>query len=255
MTPEEHPLMMGTTHAATGLAAGGLTLAGLSAAGAPVTPPEVVVGAVLCAGAALIPDLDHPSSTASRSQSTFTLAACQGVRALSAAVWRATKTDGDATGGDRDGKHRHLAHTVPAAFAVGALVGVACLWAWTAVPVLWFVFSLSVRGLVAWKRYRPWDWARTSAVALVLAWVAVSGGVSPLLLGSVVALGMVVHVLGDALTLAGVPLLWPLRVRGARWRMFGAPLRFRTGRESVPERDIRVASLVSLIPSVFMLAL
>lgn len=49
--------------------------------------------------------------------------------------------------------------------------------------------------------------------------------------------------------------MWPLRVRGARWRMVGAPLRFRTGRESVPERDIRVASLLSLIPSVFMLAL
>lgn len=48
-------------------------------------------------------------------------------------------------------------------------------------------------------------------------------------LGFPLGLGCVIHVLGDACTRSGVPLLWPLRIRGRRWRRFGAPIRFTTG--------------------------
>src|SRR5690606_41412688 len=68
-------------------------------------------------------------------------------------------------------------------------------------------------------------------------------GVGPLVVAGMVAVGVVVGAAGDALTVAGVPLAWPLRVRGARWRMVGAPLRFRTGRESPVEEVIRWGAL------------
>lgn len=43
--------------------------------------------------------------------------------------------------------------------------------------------------------------------------------------------GQLAHTLGDACTIQGVPLLWPLSVRGRRWAKLGIPrpLRFETG--------------------------
>lgn len=48
-------------------------------------------------------------------------------------------------------------------------------------------------------------------------------------LGWPVAAGCLVHLWGDWLTRMGVPVLWPMRVRGKRWWRFRAPLTFRTG--------------------------
>src|SRR5690606_22531276 len=107
-------LMMGSSHAATGLAVGGVVLAGLSWAGAPIGFADVVFGGMVCAGAALLPDLDHPTSTATLSQGPVSAAASRGVRALSSRVWRATRTPWDRGGRDGDGGHRRLSQTVPA---------------------------------------------------------------------------------------------------------------------------------------------
>lgn len=51
-------------------------------------------------------------------------------------------------------------------------------------------------------------------------------------LGAPVAVGCLTHILGDCLTISGCPLLWPLPIRGDRWRMVGIwkPMRFRTGK-------------------------
>ena len=234
---------MGSSHAATGVAAGAAVLAGLSWAGAPIGFADVAFGGMVCAGAALLPDLDHPTSTATLSQGPVSAAASRGVRALSSVVWRATRTPQDRGGRDADGTHRHLSHTVPAAVACGAAVAAAGLW-WPALAlVVWVVFSLAVRGLAACWRGRRLRWAEASGAALLLTIGVFGFGVGPLVVAGMVALGMVVHVLGDALTVAGVPLAWPLRVRGARWRMVGAPLRFRTGRESPAEEVIRWGAL------------
>ena len=56
--------MLGFSHATSG--ALGWFLAAPAVAnliGQPLTAPELAVGAVACAGAALIPDLDHPQAT------------------------------------------------------------------------------------------------------------------------------------------------------------------------------------------------
>ncbi|CAM3864565.1 metal-dependent hydrolase [Nocardiopsis rhodophaea] len=73
-------------------------------------PPGVL------AGAALLPDLDYPTSTATRSAGPVTAVLCRVVRAASSTVWRATRTPADDGGySDGTGVHRHLTHTLPAA--------------------------------------------------------------------------------------------------------------------------------------------
>src|SRR5690606_10863349 len=203
----------------------------------------VVFGGMVCAGAALLPDLDHPTSTATLSQGPVSAAASRGVRALSSVVWRATRTPWDRGGRDGDGVHRHLSHTVPAAAVCGAVVAAAGLW-WPALAlVVWVVFSLAVRGLAACWRGRRLGWAEASGAALLLTVGGLGSGVGTCVVEGVVAVVVGEHVRGDALKVAGVPLAWQLRVRGARWRMVGAPIRFRTGRESPVEEVIRWGAL------------
>src|SRR5690606_12937987 len=236
-------LMMGSSHAATGLAVGGVVLAGLSWAGAPIGFADVVFGGMVCAGAALLPDLDHPTSTATLSQGPVSAAASRGVRALSSRVWRATRTPWDRGGRDGDGVHRHLSHTVPAAAVCGAVVAVAGLW-WPALAlVVWVVFSLAVRGLAACWRGRRLGGAEASGAALLVTIGVFGLGVGWLVATGVVGVVVVVRVIGVALTVAGVPRAWPVRVRGARGRMVGAPLRFRTGRERLVVEVIRWGAL------------
>lgn len=78
-----------------------------------------------------------------------------------------------------------------------------------------------------------------AAVAVVV--VMVAAPPNPALLAAVVAVGMVVHILGDWLTPAGVPLAWPLRHRGKRWWMWRSPVAFRADAECWQEKAVRWA--------------
>ena len=77
--------MLAVSHATSG-AALGLAVAGFAPRIADVhpSPGSVLTFAAVCAGAALLPDLDHPSSTATRRFSVFSWLACHAVRPLSA---------------------------------------------------------------------------------------------------------------------------------------------------------------------------
>ena len=119
--------MMGFSHATTGVLVGVAVAAPLAAAaGTPPTPMGLLAWALLGAGSALVPDLDHPSSTATRSQGFVTGLLSRGMRALSLAVYRRTRTPADRS----DGEHRHLGHTPVFAAAVGAVIGLLCHLSW-----------------------------------------------------------------------------------------------------------------------------
>jgi hypothetical protein len=148
-----------------------------------------------------------------------------GLRALSARVFAATRTARDQ---DSEGTHRHLSHTALFAAATG---GAAALG--TAVAPWWAVLVPVVVGaLLAARTLGRWA---LLAAAVPLAWGVLAGGdvLLPIRgwIGVAVALGCVVHVLGDALTRAGVPVLWPLPIRGQRWFRIGSPrcVRFAAG--------------------------
>lgn len=215
--------MLGRTHAATGWCAGLLLAPHLHAH----TLPQAVVVATVCAGAALIPDLDHPGSRASRIAGPVT-------QALSAVVQAASRLTYRATRGRRDeycsGEHRHLTHTLLFAAGLGAAVN----W-WTASTGWWSVLLvLGCAVLLAVDAFG--DWMAGVFAAALLLWISGGRALDELAgvsgwLGVAVGAGCLVHCLGDALTESGCPILWPLPILGETWFELRPPrlLRFRTG--------------------------
>ena len=224
--------MMGRTHAATGVLAGLLLGPAIGLQGL----AEIGPFAATCAGYALLPDLDHPGSTVTRKLGPITGAASAGLRALSAALYRATKGPMD----ERcDGTHRHATHTI----LFATLVGAAC-WASTAawggwVVLVWLAFGLVlaydrlgklmlVPFGVAAASWLPQVDSPTGFGAAALAAFDESVG----WLGIAVAAGCVVHCLGDAITEAGCPFLFPVPIAGETWYELRPPrwLRIHTGK-------------------------
>lgn len=217
--------MLGPNHAMSGFGAGlGLsTLPDL--AGFEIHPITQLVFASVMAGAALIPDWDHPTATISRAFGPVSWLVAKLLDQLSQNVYRDTKTTQDRV---RKGGHRTLTHTAAFAIVVGVLIGLCSWWMGSnvVIGVLYVAVVLALRGLAGdWARRTGWIY--TNAVALVIAIVAVSYGGNALVLGwwlgLAVTLGMITHDLGDAITNSGAPLLWPIRVAGQRWYRIGLP--------------------------------
>lgn len=242
--------MMGVSHAATGVFTGAMIGYGLGAG-----PEHVLVCAAVGAGAALLPDLDEPRSRVGRSLGRVTELVSIRLRDLSKRVYRATATAAELER-PQEGGHRHLTHTLPACLAFG-LIGLAL--ALVPLGALLLVLSMAALGLgtVArtfttwgtWKQRRAWAVGIAIVLALYAYWGLVA--VPAWLFGLTVFAGALTHVLGDWLTKNGVPLAWPFRSRGGRWRMFRSPVAFRTGEPKV-ENGIRLASLIG-IPVVMIL--
>ncbi|MBW4716410.1 metal-dependent hydrolase [Saccharothrix obliqua] len=215
--------MLGKTHAGTGWCAG-LALAPLLGAH---TLPQAVVVAAVTAGSALVPDLDHPGSRASRLVGPLTGLLSVVARGASRGLYQLTK-------GPRDepvsGQHRHATHTL----AFAALLGWWINWAtgsmgtWAVGVVLAFAVLLAVNALG--------DWLAVVVALVGLLWLANGTLVRELSvlagwIGWAVGAGCLVHCLGDALTRSGCPFLWPVPIRGETWYEVRLPalLRFRTG--------------------------
>lgn len=218
-------------HVTSGLAAGVAAAGYLDSA---PTLSSVLLGGLLTSAAALLPDLDHPNSTVTKRFGWVTATISKGLRATSAAVYKATKGPRDE---QVDGTHRHLSHTVLAAAATGYGTSAGCQIAAVFHPlagvgavlaVLAFLTTLAAVHFGRWALAAPGTLAAT-----VLATgdpVAEINGMAGLI-GWYIALGCVVHCLGDALTEHGCPFLWPIPIRGETFYeiRLPAPLRFRTG--------------------------
>lgn len=213
--------MQGYSHALTG-AAGWLALSSSAAftvpAKSPVlgdvtiqlatnllhTSPEVALtGSVVCAGAALVPDMDHHSGTIAYSLPPLTKVACAGVETIS-------------------GGHRHGTHSILGILAFTLLTWIASFFTINiegrtvaigagliVVPLVAFAMKalrirLGSRGSILNTAIGPWLVSLGTAGAATYflderwTWLPVAVG-----------LGALIHCLGDALTIQGVPWLWP----------------------------------------------
>lgn len=257
--------MMAPGHSLSGAAAGlgAATLA--NACGIPVSTTGAFLASALCAGAALLPDIDHPSATVSKSFGPLTLAASHAMHELSARVYEDTCLPLDE---DRDGGHRGLTHTWPFAVTVGGLIAaiIAIGGRWAVLGTLFVFLSLAIRGLLpdlvrdaefapgARRRSRMRGWIGISVLSAGLTWLTATWLPDEDVgawLGVVVGLGCLVHCWGDSLTLMGCPWLWPIPIAGQRWYPIGTPefLRFRAGGTAE-----RVVVAVLVIPCVLALA-
>ncbi len=247
--------MMGPGHATSGAAVwlGGCVT--VQACGGHPSFAAVTVGALVCAGAALAPDIDHPNSTVARSVGWPTRTAARGVGLFGAWVHARTKTRWDRV--DLDG-HRTITHTGVWAVASGALVAAAQQWAasWAAGLLVFYVAHLGVRAALP-PKWRS-RWVRTGFRHPLIRRVRVSIPVLTALvaavtayqltpqtgwwLGLAVAAGSITHCLGDSVTNSACPMLWPIPIgpagRRRRWFPVGPPPRFRFSTGDLVERKL-----------------
>lgn len=199
--------MMGGHHAASGAAAWiAVTASTPIALGLyPVSDVGVLTGALVCAGAALLPDADHHSGTIAHSLPPVS----EGVTRVAANV----------SGGHRGGTHSLLgiAAFTAIAWAAGQLTITTERFGEVLIGpgiIAVLLISFALRALHLTNRVKPWSWAASLTLAGL---VAVYAPEEWFWMPFCVGLGSLVHVLGDLLTTHGVPLLWPLRFRSPRW--------------------------------------
>jgi membrane-bound metal-dependent hydrolase YbcI (DUF457 family) len=198
--------MMGHTHALAGGAAWLGTVPLLADHGMRMTPGQVVAGSVVCAGAALLPDLDHHDGTIANALGPVTRILCRGVAAVS-------------------GGHRHATHSL--VFCVLSAIGADWL-AEHAVRAWWvmlfLLIGLGLRGIgIRVPEREHFNVVLNGAIAAGLTYVMAGmhfagpgidlHGYTLGWAGLAVGLGSFVHVLTDCLTPAGCPVLWPVQAR------------------------------------------
>lgn len=174
--------MMGVTH---GLSGGVIWIAGGLVVGLP--PDEILLGSVLTAGSSILPDIDHPGSTVSRSLGKLS----QGF------AWLVSKI----AGGHRNGTHSLIGVLILLGISLSTtLVGFGWIWSW--------LMILSVLVLVGKEKGLL---IGLVAAILTLAWYHVDDpGMLPVWC---LTIGMVVHILGDMVTYGGCPVFYPDRKR------------------------------------------
>ena len=248
-------MVMWDTHAMHGAAAG-LAVSNLAPAlGQPMNIPTALTLGGLCAGAAIAPDLDHPNATASKSLGVVSAVGSAMVQALSANVYEHTRTKKDRNNADG---HRGITHTPfgPPGLALlfGGIPALAGIWGpvpgtWATLAVIWLFLVWALRALP--PKHTPFrDYVMASDLS-GLGYLALSqahAGSMPVFIGLAVGFGAWVHALGDALTDYGAPLLFPLVIKGERWRACGPPepLRFKAGKK-VEKRLVRPLSAVAVV--------
>ena len=209
---------MGRTHALTGWC-GGLVAAPLVGVSDAASALVFAVGAT---GAALLPDLDHLNARATRLLGPITWCVSKALRGLSRLAYNTTATSADSR---RNDPHRTLTHTFLFSLALGGVV--AAVTAMTGVVGVLITAGLLL--LLAVDALGPWMLAAAAPGVIGILLDPDALEQLPAGLGVAVALGGVVHILGDWVTEAPVPMLWPVPIVGRRWFPCNAPrfVRFR----------------------------
>lgn len=259
-------MVMGPTHALSGavawLAGAGLTG---SLLGRPQTTTELAVYTTVCAGSALLPDLDcsgkvtanRGGATVARTFGVVSLFVAECVEKFALGVYLVTRTKKD---GKRKNGHRTFTHTWVFAALLGYAVTVlvARYGKPAVIGVLFLTVGLAVRGLMAdWARSSGWLLTTlVSASATVLALQVLPDGRDYPLLGIAVGVGCVVHTLGDMITRAGCPVLWPMPIGRKVWFEFSLPdpIAVRAGGSFERNALVPMLSVGALVAAVYQVS-
>ncbi|MFI6865629.1 metal-dependent hydrolase [Nocardia sp. NPDC050406] len=159
---------------------------------------DLVMGTFLTAGAALLPDADHPNGTISHVLGPVSHYACRLISWIS-------------------GGHRHGTHSLlfVAAVTYGTWAGEHWIGRNFTLALVFFLLALAVRALnlaPTGDSVKAWG---TVVVLATCGTFAIDHWISdkPAWLPFCVGLGALAHLVGDCLTERGCRLLWPLKVR------------------------------------------
>jgi hypothetical protein len=249
---------MGPTHAMSGAAA---WLAAVAAAGAGASAPGldvlvgmplpvVAMGAAVCAGGALLPDIDCPGSMSLRDGSTVVRAfgivgeaVGQAMDGLSLLVFNLTRSRHDP---ERHSGHRLFTHTAVFAVGLGMVTSLTASLPGTfsaagkeystgtavALLIMWSCLHLSLFGLFErWTKKQRKKFGLIGVMVISGALTLVTASALPAetaggkfwWLGLAVGSGSAVHCIGDAITRAGVPFVWPVPIGRRRWAEIQLP--------------------------------
>jgi membrane-bound metal-dependent hydrolase YbcI (DUF457 family) len=188
--------MMGKTHALTGVAIGvGITYI--------ISMPVMtaITGTLICAGAALLPDIDHNRSTVSSTYGPITKLFSWIVNSL--------------TGGHRRGTH--------------SIVGIGVIWLvaergvihrddpWGQVT-LCIMMILCFAGVIRLLKIPGWL-DDVAPIPIVIGLVCLTD--LPMeIVPPAILIGCAVHVLGDVVTKSGCPLYWPVSKKNVKLALF-----------------------------------
>lgn len=249
-------MVMGPTHATSGAVAwlalasfgSGAGLMGSIAVSQTQSLPLLALGTFVASGAALAPDWDSHSSTAVNSFGVLGKGINRAGEVMSLAAYNATATKYDE---NKTNGHRTLFHTLVAAVGAGVatflltglggavnLFGSEVTLGQVFALVILFIFThLGLAGLFEKvikskrRKYGPYVMMAFSLLFTLGIAAALPTDHDYRWLGYAVSFGWLMHLLGDAITRMGVPLFWPLKIRGKRWYNTGIPgiLRIKAG--------------------------
>lgn len=165
-----------------------------------ISAMELVLGTLITAGAALLPDIDHPKGTIARTLGPVSHQLAKLVSAVS-------------------GGHRQATHSVLFVLAAGVATwaGQYFLGRYFTLGLVFFLLALGVRALHlspsgdSLRAYGPCILVAGGATVLMARWLPGTPPWLPFAIG----LGALIHIAGDCLTDRGCPLLWPLSARAA----------------------------------------
>ncbi|MBQ1026195.1 metal-dependent hydrolase [Micromonospora sp. C95] len=196
------------------------------------SPLALAVGTAVCAGGALLPDLDlsgkvtrnQGGATVARTFGVFSLFLAEVVEKVSLGVYYATKLSRDPK---RSNGHRTLTHTIPFTVLVGWGTTTLCAryGKWAVIGILFFMIGLALRGLFdEWAERAGWVIVTlVSAGAAVFTAANLPGDRGYPMIGLAVGVGCFVHIIGDMITRAGVPILWPIPIKRRMWTPISLP--------------------------------
>lgn len=265
--------MMGRAHAMSGTAiALTATAIGVGPLDARTAPLAIIaMYTIVVAGGALAPDLDSHSSTVVRSFGIFGKLAHELTNAISLLVYNITKTKNDKPKTD---SHRTFFHTTAFAILVGFIVsGLSAIPAaapfhiWDrsytvgqlfSLLIMWFFLHLGLAGLFdfalkARKKFGPYLVMLASAAGTLVISRFLPENETYWWLGIAAAGGMLIHLLGDFITKMGVPILWPLKIRGKRWYDVALPsfMRIKAGGWVETTVLFPIFSLLTIVAAIF----
>lgn len=167
-----------------------------------VSPVGIVTGALVTAGAAMLPDADHHNATIAHSLPPLSNAMCAGIGKIS-------------------GGHRHGTHSVVGIVAFVFIAWLAGLWTYdlenfgTIYPgagilsVLLVAFAAKALKIIP-DRMRKSPWAVGLTVGAFITFFAPQEqNWFPIAMG----IGVIIHILGDMMTTEGCNLAWPFAIK------------------------------------------
>lgn len=200
----------------------------------------VLASIFIASGSALLPDLDNSKSTAKSTLGLLGTGLSWLMRTVALGVYHLTKTKYDNQ--DDNDPHRKFWHTLVSVFVIWLIVySTVSINKEILLPspinkkvtigflfgMLWVYSSLrlSLSGLFGYKVKKIQNKSAASSLMLTLVSLAVTVAILVLSpkdisytwVAYVYGLGYLTHLLGDTLTRAGTPLLFPIKVKGKRW--------------------------------------